>query len=985
MADVYVDWEPSKRWGQTDAPSSHRPHPTPVCESRNLASVSVPVEGDYQLRLGHEEHLSTMQEETVRIALAALRAHGVFAMGDGTGIGKGRCIASMIAEWRAEFPGARVLWVSANQTLRAAAKEELALYHLGSDDGVEEPLDDDDDEAASLPSTSRRWWSSRQWFAFASYSGLSRLRTVFGLVELRRWLSASAGLGRPPLVVLDECHMLRHKQGSYRAVVDLLASVSSAAVVYSSATMMSDVQHLCYLAVRLPLCGADGDGRPQRASSSVPPPFSTTARMREVLKAGGASMMELVAIYLRSRGLYLCRQLSWRDVCVEATTCAVTAGDRRLYDTVARALWSAPAARGMLAQRTLLRLVSAIKVRSAIALAEIHLRRGRCVIFCLTRTAEASTQRALDAGETAPRHCLHDLVDVLDARGEVDASAAVSGLDGVAPLDAIDQIVAHFGAGRVAEITGRRVRYEPADASRAAWRVGHLASHADEVAAFQSGRKRVAVLTRAGGLGLSLHDVGSGPRTNILVDLPWSAEDVLQMLGRCHRSASVSAPSYVLCTLDVPAEVRVASTLTRRLAALGALTRAERRGADALDLRRAAALARPVDRVGTRRAVVLSLLARLLAERSPDDSARAVAAVAGMDASERALRRSDLALAGGTASLRASVALRDTCQSLLRILFSDATADDPLHGAMEHLLHLFPEHVARAVLAEHGGWTPSTHALYAPSDREAARTVFACHERCHARGCHPLGLLPHSLVEVVVAHAMDDREDARRVLHSGADAAALCRALLGTREQFLNAIVSLPVGAQESLVRMAARAAVAASEPGRDDDDDADHPVRPLDDVVAESGGRGVVATATVLDGPTDEGTYVVTVDVAARDCAEPGPTAVFFRSQHTRDVLWCDAESDDDDGAARVATSVDGTRVELCGDESLVRCAREDWTSRRERHVRRCAARCARVRRSYRLETCRALHEWESSTKKIVRVSVGTRRVVGLLMDAPL
>jgi hypothetical protein len=59
----------------------------------------------------------------------------------------------------------------------------------------------------------------------------------------------------------------------------------------------------------------------------------------------------------------------------------------------------------------------------------------------------------------------------------------------------------------------------------------------------------------------------------------WSADAQLQKNGRTHRSDQKVPPRYVLLSSDVGGERRFSSTIAKRLASLGALTKAERKGA----------------------------------------------------------------------------------------------------------------------------------------------------------------------------------------------------------------------------------------------------------------------------------------------------------------------------------------------------------------------------------------------------------------------
>src|SRR5262249_26604760 len=96
-----------------------------------------------------------------------------------------------------------------------------------------------------------------------------------------------------------------------------------------------------------------------------------------------------------------------------------------------------------------------------------------------------------------------------------------------------------------------------------------------EERAFMAGKKRVAVLSSAAGTGISLHASNEAankqPRLHITLQVGWSADKAMQMLGRTHRSDEAHPPEYALLKSDLGGETRFISTIARRLGSLEAL------------------------------------------------------------------------------------------------------------------------------------------------------------------------------------------------------------------------------------------------------------------------------------------------------------------------------------------------------------------------------------------------------------------------------
>ncbi|HQB82241.1 MAG TPA: strawberry notch C-terminal domain-containing protein, partial [Candidatus Rifleibacterium sp.] len=160
----------------------------------------------------------------------------------------------------------------------------------------------------------------------------------------------------------------------------------------------------------------------------------------------------------------------------------------------------------------------------------------------------------------------------------LDELGSIRKIDG--PLD---MILNHFGPDAVAEITGRttRVVWREVDGTTKRVKENRSKRHSEaEENDFMSGKKRILVFSEAGGTGRSFHADMSKKnqqhRIHYLVQAGWRADAAIQGLGRSHRTNEASQPHYVLCSTDVPAQVRFTSTIARRLDQLGALTRGQR-------------------------------------------------------------------------------------------------------------------------------------------------------------------------------------------------------------------------------------------------------------------------------------------------------------------------------------------------------------------------------------------------------------------------
>jgi uncharacterized membrane protein len=167
---------------------------------------------------------------------------------------------------------------------------------------------------------------------------------------------------------------------------------------------------------------------------------------------------------------------------------------------------------------------------------------------------------------------------------------------GSAPISPIDYMHAELRKAKVKdlngvernvkteEITGRTMtlNYEggrPILTSRTA----NIKQRVNAVKAFNSGAADVIILNQAGSTGLSLHAsnkfIDTRKRHMIIVQAEKNIDTHMQMLGRVHRTGQVIPPAYSQMMADIPAEMRPAAILLKKMASLNANTTASRKSA----------------------------------------------------------------------------------------------------------------------------------------------------------------------------------------------------------------------------------------------------------------------------------------------------------------------------------------------------------------------------------------------------------------------
>ncbi|MDI1326990.1 MAG: strawberry notch family protein [Brevundimonas sp.] len=648
-----------------------RPHPSLLVESGPMASVAPPAPtyrpvlppamrdqgwiSDAQTEMviyageAHAVHLPgrwRLDTAPHQMVLAsedqgdAVQLRRGFFLGDGTGCGKGRQIAAVIADNMSQGR-VRAVWLSRNDALLEDARRDWAAIGGGAHDIV--PL-----------SSWRQGDAIRldRGVLFATYATLrqpARGARQSRLDQIIAWLGADFD----GVIAFDEAHAMANAagggkgaRGTKKASLQGMAGLAlqnrlpDARVLYVSATGATTAENLAY-AARLGLWGG-----PEA-------PFMSRADFLEAMDRGGVAAMELVARELKALGLYVARSLAFEGVEYEPLVHPLTSDDIAIWDAWADAFQlihanlaealkavgvndeTGKAKGGQAASaahsafegaklRFFGHLLAGLKAPSLIASIRDDLGSGRSAVVQIVSTNEAVMERRLSSIppeewnnlsiDLTPREYVldylrgafpvHLMEAVEDRDGNVimvpvmnEGRPAVSQealvrrealIEQMACLPAVpgvlDALLEAFGTDAIAEITGRSRRVVVRDGRRIVERRGASAARA-ETDAFMSGRKRVLVFSDAGGTGRSYHaDLSAANqqrRVHYLVEPGWRADAAIQGLGRSHRTHQASAPLFRPVTTDIQGEKRFTSTIARRLDTLGALTRGERRTAGA--------------------------------------------------------------------------------------------------------------------------------------------------------------------------------------------------------------------------------------------------------------------------------------------------------------------------------------------------------------------------------------------------------------------
>ncbi|CAI8607021.1 unnamed protein product [Vicia faba] len=422
--ETFTDYRPPKV-------SIGPPHPDPVVETSSLAAVQPP-DPTYDPKskdiLESSKALSCLQIETLVYACQRHLQHlpggarAGFFIGDGAGVGKGRTIAGLI--WENWHHGRRkALWISIGSDLKFDARRDL-------DDAGATCIEVHALNKLPYSKLDSKSVGIREGVVFLTYNSLiaSSEKGRSRLQQLVQW----CGPGFDGLVIFDECHKAKNlvpEAGSQptrtgEAVLEIQDRLPEARVVYCSATGASEPRNLGYM-VRL---GLWGDGTS----------FSEFREFLGALDRGGVGALELVAMDMKTRGMYLCRTLSyegaefeviealledkmmdmykkaaefWAELRVELLSASAFLNDKPNTSQLWRLYWASH-------QRFFRHMCMSAKVPATVRLAKQALVDEKCVVIGLQSTGEARTEEAvtkygseLDDFVSGPRELLLKFVE----------------------------------------------------------------------------------------------------------------------------------------------------------------------------------------------------------------------------------------------------------------------------------------------------------------------------------------------------------------------------------------------------------------------------------------------------------------------------------------------------------------------------------------------------------------------------------------------
>lgn len=613
--------------------ATYRPHLAPEVISEGRLSL-IQLESVVYAGQRHEQRLAN-------------GARGGFFVGHSTGLGKGRILAAIIAD-NYNQGRKRALWLSVNNDLMPATQRDLT--DIGSGNIALARINDYQADT-EIGLAEGVLFSSYSSLISTSKKGAKRLDQIQrwlgkdGVVIADEASKAKNAIGsgrgndgtQTGQAVIDL--QSAEENPDYR-------------IVYSSATGATDVRNMAYMTRLglwgkgtafpggfnefLNEIESGGVGAMEMVSRDLKSlgMYLSGSISFGVDPVSGKSVEYRELIHRLTddqREMYDLAAKAWRAILQDIDEAIkATGGGKKQKSSAMMKFWGDH-------QRFFSQVICAFKIPTIVKEIERALADGKSVVASLVSTGEARTRekvaQAVASGDSledldfTPREVIAGMIErgfptalyqdvtdpitgrtyqepVLDDDGNAVHSREAQRmkqelLDSLSalrlPENPLDQIINHFGERAVAELTGRSRRLiRENDTSRVVYKkrapegVPMDSVNIYEMEQFQTGRKRIAIISDAASMGISLHASNRAEnkqrRVHITLQLGWSADKQMQTFGRTHRSDQAVPPEYVLLSTELGGERRFSSTIARRLGSLGALTKGDRGAADSGDL-----------------------------------------------------------------------------------------------------------------------------------------------------------------------------------------------------------------------------------------------------------------------------------------------------------------------------------------------------------------------------------------------------------------
>ena len=695
----------------------------------------------------------------------------------------------------------------------------------------------------------------------------------------------------------------------------LVYSTPNTNVLYSSATAASCIKHLEYLN-RLELWGRNT-------------PFPTYNALASAMKTHGTPLMELLSIQMRSAGSYVSRQLSFSDVVMEHYNIKLNNQEIEMYDECTEMLRQNRILGGSAHQTFFQKVITGIKTKYAIKIAKTRLSMGDSVVISLINTGEAFAKRAIkkDNGTSCKNHDFKVCEEMLDELGYDIPNM---------PINPIDEILNEFGSDNVAELTGRKLTFKKK--SNGIFELYSKGSLQEEAKKFQEGKKNIAILSRAGGVGISLHDNSIGRRRcHIILEMPWSAEDFMQQLGRTHRSNSKSAPYYILMSTDIPSEMRFTSAIIQKLSSMGALIKGDRSCCDMkwIDV--------PKWSAATRRSLGLYLATSQLYEKYKDMKL--------LDLS----RNRALYVCGFTKTSVSDITLKTTLTKLLSN--TEECTEENIRNYLSAVKVLYPQDISTIFF----NWSTEKHRFYPQPFKDKVFSLLLCQNAWETR--HTLGQLPEAITHLIIEY-MSKPSSLQDASHAGnrfiEHKMKLDNLHTSTTDQILNKIMGMEIAVQKCVTAYPCFLTYPSKQVK----------VSCFFRFIQEKAGRNInceiedIKLASFSEGATG---VQVCISHSPKQIEDPPYDTILWRHQNSNRIVY--VKNNEMYTSEGIRYKLEDTSHMYLESKGYVQAGRREWEYYMRRHMLQCKKKCRKLAKNYYIATDKVMNCWEHSQHRVLRI----------------